>query len=99
MLFQAADFKGRNFLDLLDDNLNPIEPSSIKGSPWLQYFRHSNLLCAQASKAIINYAPIGEYWLRFFSREEFSCPYGNYPIKIRRHILYKCKKCLTTIGI
>jgi len=31
MLFQASDFKGRNFLDLLDDNLNPIEPSSIKG--------------------------------------------------------------------
>ena len=33
MLFQAADSKGRNFLDLLDDNLNPIEPSSIKGGP------------------------------------------------------------------
>jgi len=33
MLFQAADSKGRNFLDLLDNNLNPIEPSSIKGGP------------------------------------------------------------------
>jgi len=32
MLFQAADSKGRNFLDLLNDNLNPIELSSIKGS-------------------------------------------------------------------
>ena len=30
MLFQASDSKGRNFLDLLDDDLNPIEPSSIK---------------------------------------------------------------------
>jgi len=35
MLFQAADSKGKNFLDLLDDNLNPIKPSSIKGGPWL----------------------------------------------------------------
>ena len=33
MLFQVANFKGRNFLDLLDDDLNPIELSSIKGSP------------------------------------------------------------------
>ena len=61
MLFQAADSKGRNFLDLLDDNLNPIEPLSIKGGPWLQVFGHSNLLCAQASRAIVNHAPIGEY--------------------------------------
>jgi len=36
MLFQALDSKGKNFLDLLDDDLNPLEPSSIKGGPWLQ---------------------------------------------------------------
>jgi len=83
LLFQATDSKGRNFLNLLDNNLNPIEPSSIKGSPWLQYFRHSNSLCTQASRAIINYAPIGEYQLRFFPREEFSCPCNNYPIETR----------------
>jgi len=46
MLFQAAESKERNFPDLLDDDLNPIEPSSIKGGPWLQHFGHSNLLCA-----------------------------------------------------
>ena len=92
MLLQAADSKGRNFLDLLDDNLNPIEPSSIKGSPWLQCFSHSNSLCAQASEAIINHAPIGEYQLRFFPREEFACPCGNYLIKTRRHILHECKR-------
>jgi len=33
MLFQAADSKGKNFLNLLDDNLDPIELSSIKGGP------------------------------------------------------------------
>jgi len=31
MLFQAADSKGKNFLNLLDDDLDLIEPSSIKG--------------------------------------------------------------------
>ena len=33
MLFQALDSKGKNFLDLLDDSLNPIKPSAIRGSP------------------------------------------------------------------
>ena len=36
MLFQASVSKGKNFLDLLDNDLNPLEPSSIKGEPWLQ---------------------------------------------------------------
>ena len=31
MLFQAADSKGKNFLDLLDDDLDPIKLSSMKG--------------------------------------------------------------------
>ena len=44
MIFQASDFKERNFLDLLDNNLNPIKLSSSKGSPWLSQFGHSNLL-------------------------------------------------------
>jgi len=61
MLFQAADSKGKNFLDLLDDNLNPIEPSNIKGGLWLQYFRYLNSLYARATRATINHASIGEY--------------------------------------
>jgi len=35
MTFQASDGKGNNFLDLLDNDYNPIVPSYIKGSPWL----------------------------------------------------------------
>jgi len=33
MMFQVSDSKERNFLDLLDNDLNPIEPSSSKGGP------------------------------------------------------------------
>jgi len=92
MTFQALDGKGRHFLNLLDDKLNDIEPSYIKGDPWLQSFGHSNGLCACVSRAITNHAPIGEYRLRFFPREEFKCLCSLYPIESWRHILHDCKR-------
>jgi len=63
MTFQASDGKGKQFLDLLDDDSNDIEPYSANGGPWLQVFGHSNSLCARAARAITNHAPIGEYRL------------------------------------
>ena len=90
MMFQASDLKGNQFLDLLDDNNNIIEPSYIKGGLWLKTFGHSNSLCVCATRAITNHAPIGEYRLRFFPRKEFKCPCGLYPIESRCHILHEC---------
>ena len=90
MMFQASESKGNQFLDLLDDNDNIIEPSYVKGRPWLKTFGHSNSLCAYATRAIMNHASTGEYRLRFFPREDFECPCGLYPIELRHHILYKC---------
>ena len=46
----------------------------------------------RASRAIVNHAPIDEYWLRFFPWDEFKCSCGYYPIESRHHILHKCKK-------
>ena len=92
MTFQVSKGKGNHFLDLLDDNLNSIEPSYIKGGQWLQMFVRYNLLCAHATRVISNHAPIGEYRLQFFPSLDFSCPCNNYPIKTRRHILYECKR-------
>ena len=63
MTFQASEGKGKHFLNLLDDDFNTIELSYIKGGLWLQIFGHSNLLCAHATRAITNHAPIGEYRL------------------------------------
>ena len=63
MMFQVLDRRGNHFLNLLDDDLNAIESHQVKGSPWLQFFSHSNSLCAHAIRAITNYAPIGEYRL------------------------------------
>jgi len=92
MTFQASKGKGKYFLNLLDNNLNPIKPSYTKGGLWLQMFGHSSSLCTHATRAITNHASIGEYQLRFFSRLDFSCPCNNYPIESRRHILHKCKR-------
>ena len=63
MTFQASDGKSNNFLNLLDDDLNEIEPSCARGSPWFQAFGHFNSLCARATRAITNHALIGEYRL------------------------------------
>ena len=61
MTFQALDGKERHFLDLVNDNFKNIEPSYTKEGPWLQTFGYSNSLCAHATRAIKNYALIGEY--------------------------------------
>ena len=92
MTFQVSDSKGRNFLNLLNDDLYLIKLSCAKSGPWLSHFGHSNSLCAWASRAITNYTPIEEYWLRFFPRESFTCPCGIYSIKIRWYILYEYHK-------
>ena len=63
MTFQASDEKGKQFYDLVDDNLEIIELSYTKESSWLQSFGHSNLLCVRATRAITNHVPIGEYCL------------------------------------
>ena len=60
-MFQASDNKERNFLELLDDDLNIIEPSYSKGRSWLKLFGYLNSLCARAMRAIVNHTPISEY--------------------------------------
>jgi len=92
MTFQVLDLKGRNFLELVNNDNKLLEPTYCKGSSWLQVFGHSNLLCARAMRAITNHAPIGEYRLKFFPNEDFSCPCGLYPIETRQHILHECRR-------
>jgi len=88
MTFQALDYKGKNFLDLNDNDKLPTRLTHSKEDAWLKYFGHLNILCTCAVRAITNYALIGKYHLRFFPKEFFTCPYEDYPIKTRNHILY-----------
>ena len=92
MTFQALDFKGKQFLDLLDSDDNIIELLYIKDRSWLKFFGQSNFLYTRASRAITNHAPIGKYRLGFFPREEFKCSYRLYPIEIKHHLLYECRR-------
>ena len=92
MTFQVSDLKGHQFLNLCDGDNNLLEPSYVKGGTWLKYFGHSNSLCTRMTRATINHAPIGEYRLRFFPREDFSCLCGNYLIETRCHILHECRR-------
>ena len=87
--FKMLNLKERNFLNLLNNNLSNIKSSYMKGGPWIKNFSFSNSLCTWA---ITNHAPIEEYQLRFFPREEFSCLCRVYPIKTRCHILYDCRR-------
>ena len=92
MTFQVSDEKERHFLNLCDIDGGIMEPSYSKGETWIKYIGHLNLLYAKATRAITNHVPIGEYQLRFFPREDFSCPCRNYPIEPRCHILHECKR-------
>jgi len=89
-MFQASNLKGNQFLDLLDNDNNIIKLSYAKRESWLKLIGHLNSLCVQAIRAITNHTPTGKYRLRFFPREEFNYPCGQYPIKSKCHILYKC---------
>ena len=48
MTFQALDLKGKQFLNLLDEDNNIIKPSYAKEEFWLKIFSHSNSLYAHA---------------------------------------------------
>ena len=78
------------YLMITSISLNLLMPKEVLGSNYLDTQTH----CVHAlqEQSITNHAPIGEYRLRFFPNEEFKCPYGVYPIKLRRHILHECRR-------
>ena len=92
MYFQALEYKGNHFLDLLDNNYLPIKPTYTKDSAWLKLLGHLNSLCVCVTRAIINHISKDKYHLKFFPRKNFNCPYGTYPIKSRHHILHEYRK-------
>ena len=92
MYFQASEYKGRNFLELNNNNNILIHLTYTKDRAWLKYFSSSNLLCACIARLVTNHAPISEYRLEFFRKEPIAYPYSNYPIKTRWHVLFECSQ-------
>ena len=89
MYFQALKYKERNFLKLNNNENTPICLIYAKDRAWLNHFSSLNLLCVYITRLITNHVLIVEYRLRFFPKESIVYPWGNYPIKTRRHISFE----------
>jgi len=55
MYFQASEYKRRNFLNLNNDNNQPICSTYSKDGTWLKHIGLSNLLCAHVSRIIYTF--------------------------------------------
>jgi len=81
--FNRPTVQGHHFLTLRGKNRKPLQPSYSKSGSWLTYFGQSVTLCARATRAILNHAPIGEYRQRFFPAECTQCPSGHCQVETR----------------
>jgi len=91
MYFQASDYKGKQFLDL-EDNDKTIASTYTKGRAWLKHVGRSNSLTMRITRLITNHAPISEYRQQFFPNEPHACPCKKAPVETRHHILYECEQ-------
>jgi len=88
--FAHPSSQGRYFLPLKGGIKNLLQPSYAKGEGWLPFIGKSVTLCARATRAILNHAPIGEFRQRFFPAECTQCPYGHCQVETCRHIFANC---------
>ena len=80
----------QHFLPFKDRNQQFLQLSHSKDSSWLSYIGQSVTLYTRATRAILNYAPIGEYRQRFFLAECTQYPCGHCQVEIQRHIFANC---------
>ena len=90
--FLTSDRKGKNFLDIGDNNGCILEPHYKKEGAWLPFVNHSNSTCVRLTQLITNHAPIGECRKRFFPCEAFLYPCNSGVIETREHILLECTR-------
>ena len=86
ILFNCSTIQGWHFLPLRDRNQWFLQSSYSKEGSWLLYIGQLVTLCARATRAILNHAPIGEYKQRFFPAECTQCPCGHYQVETCWHI-------------
>ncbi|PPQ93647.1 hypothetical protein CVT25_012522 [Psilocybe cyanescens] len=91
VLFQAPEYRGRNFLQLKTVDGAVAQPGA-KDNPWIHFANMSSpQLYARMCRCILNHAPIGSYYSRFNLNDgHTSCPCGC-PWETRTHIL-TCKR-------
>jgi len=82
--------QGCHFLPLKGGIKNLLQPSYAKGRGWLSFIGESVTLCARATRAILNHAPIREFRQRFFPAKCTQCPCGHCQVETCRHIFANC---------
>jgi hypothetical protein len=97
-MFNDPKYRGSDFLHLWGKEGKMPRPSSHKGGKWLQAFSSDVWLCARASWAILNHAPIGAYRQRFHVGDHnywCHCRGDTQPgvmgtLETRHHLLTNC---------
>jgi hypothetical protein len=97
-MFNDPKYCGSSFLHLWGKEGKMPRPSSHKGGKWLQVFGSDVRLCAHASRAILNHAPIGAYCWRFHVGDRnywCHCRSNTLPgvmgtLEDRHHLLTNC---------
>jgi len=80
-LFKDSKKKRQLFLEFEDDKEHIIKPTYAKEGSWLSYIGVSNSVCSRFTCMMLGYAPIGEYWQRFFPNTMIHCPCGEIDIE------------------
>ena len=93
------EYKGRQFYELYTNaptgrnarrEATLLLPTSKKGGTWLPALANkSNVFVARFTRAVLNHAPIGEYYERFHIDEDVMCQ-GCGRRETRNHILTGC---------
>ena len=92
--FQSGDYHGHHFLALKEPKGTNISPTYAIGGSWLRFVGDDTKLCTRMCRAILNHAPIGDYYRRFNIPEEHSCPCGA-ARQSRDHIFTRCPNVTT----
>ncbi|KAJ2911570.1 hypothetical protein MD484_g8847, partial [Candolleomyces efflorescens] len=92
--FQDKSYRGHHFLPLVDTKGKPITPTYTKGGAWLSQVAEDPKDCARMCRAILDHAPIGDYYRRFNIDESHACSCGA-ERQTREHIFTQCPRLNT----
>ena len=72
-MFQDEKYQGSRFLEMKDTKGNKLAPTYTNGGTWMKLVGGEVLLCTHMCRAILDHAPIGNYYRQFNIPEEHSC--------------------------
>jgi len=90
--FNHRHSKGHNSYSLESTKRSVSNHPLLKEGGWLNHIGSSVSLCARATRAILNHAPIGEFRKGFFPQSNHACPCSHRRVKTRAHILNDCSR-------